>query len=273
MMSRNLARYEQFLRILTLLDILANTRGPLDDQALIATIRERLGLSRLSARTLHRDCEFLVTCGYPIDHSQLPGDRKFGWRLDTAALAGRKIPAEPLTLLEIAAFHVGRDLLRAFEGTVLWTGIESLRTKLERDLPAALVDQAEASRKVFFVPAPDAARYAERPRLLSALSRAISDCREIEVHAHPEQGAAASPRRLRPAMLIVSLPRIQLAGWEITQAQGNPPGLRNPPGLESPPALGDPPVLIDLDQIAKVTPLDTKFTPCPIDPARFGAEA
>jgi hypothetical protein len=30
---------------------------------------------------------------------------------------------------------------------------------------------------------------------------------------------------------------------------------------------------IDLDQIAKVTPLDTKFTPGPIDPARFGAEA
>jgi hypothetical protein len=40
-----------------------------------------------------------------------------------------------------------------------------------------------------------------------------------------------------------------------------------------PPGLGNHPVLIDLDEIAKVTPLDTKFTPCPIDPARFGAEA
>jgi predicted DNA-binding transcriptional regulator YafY len=255
MMTRNLARYEQFLRILTLLDILANTRGPLDDQTLIAMIRERLGLSRLSPRTLHRDCEFLVTCGYPIDHAQLPGDRKFGWRLDAAALAGRKIPAEPLTLLEIAAFHVGRDLLRVFEGTVLWTGIESLRTKLERDLPAALVAQAEASRKIFHVPALDAARYADRPRLLSALSRAISDCREIEVHAHPETGGAASPRRLRPVMLVVSLPRIQLAGWDITQPDA------------------DPPVLINLDEIAKVTPLDATFTPQPIDPKQFATEA
>jgi len=73
--TRNLARYEQFLRILALLDILANSRGLLDDQTLITMIKERLGLSRLSPRTLRRDCEFLITCGYPIDHAQLPGDR------------------------------------------------------------------------------------------------------------------------------------------------------------------------------------------------------
>jgi len=250
-MTRNLARYEQFLRILALLDILANARGPLDDQALIAAIKERLGLSRLSTRTLHRDCEFLITCGYPIDHSQLPGDRKFGWRLDAAAIAGRKIPPEPLTLLEMAAFNVGRDLLRVFEGTVLWTGIESLRAKLERDLPAALKTQAEESRRVFHVPAPDAARYAERPRMISTLSRAISDCREIAVEAH----ATAPARRLRPVMLIVSLPRIQLAAWEVTDPQQ------------------DPPVLIDLDEIAKVTTLDATFEAQPIDLGRFAGDA
>lgn len=53
-MPRNLARYEQFLRILSLLDILANARGPLDDQALIAAVKERLGLSRLSPDTAAR---------------------------------------------------------------------------------------------------------------------------------------------------------------------------------------------------------------------------
>lgn len=249
-MMRNLSRYEQLLRILALLDILANARGPLDDQALIAALKERLGLSRLSPRTLHRDCEFLITCGYPIDHAQLRGDRKFGWRLDTAALAGRKIPPEPLTSLEIAAFNVGRELLRAFEGTVLWTGIESLRAKFERDLPPELRSQAEQSRRVFHVPVPDAARYANRPRLISALSRAISDCREIEVEAHSGNQPSGA-RRLRPAMLVVSLPRIHLAAWDVTQPQQ------------------DPPVLIDLDQIAKVTPLDATFTPQPLDPDVF----
>jgi predicted DNA-binding transcriptional regulator YafY len=137
-MTRNLARYEQFLRILAVLDILAAARGPLDDQALIAAVKERLGLSRLSSRTLHRDCEFLISCGYPIDHAPLPTGRKYGWRLDAAALASRRMPPEPLTLLELTAFSVGRDLLRAFEGTVLWTGIESLWAKLQRGLHPSL---------------------------------------------------------------------------------------------------------------------------------------
>lgn len=252
-MMRNLARYEQFLRILALLDILVNARSPLDDQALIAAIKERLGLSRLSPRTLHRDCEFLGSCGYPIDHAQLPGDRKFGWRIDAAALAGRKLPPEPLTLLEVAAFNVGRDLLRVFEGTVLWTGIESLRAKLERDLPPELLAKADESRHVFHVPRPDAARYADRPRLLSALSRAISDRREIEIEARTGD-AAAKARRLRPMMLVVDLPRIRLAAWDVTQ-----------PG-------GDPPTLIDIEQIVKVTPLDTTFTPEPLDPRQLPAD-
>jgi hypothetical protein len=193
--------------------------------------------------------------GYPIDHAQLPGDRKFGWQLDATALASRTIPPEPLTFLEVAAFNVGRDLLRVFEGTVLWTGIESLRTKLERNLPAELVAHAEKSRRVFHVSAPDAGRYAARPRLLSALSRAISDCREIEVEARADGPEAASRRRLRPMMLVVSLSHIQLAARDVTEAHA------------------DPAVLIDLDRIAKVTTLDTTFTPEPIDPARVAFEA
>jgi len=256
-MMRNLARYEQFLRISTLLDILSSARGPLDDQTLITTIKERLGLSRLSTRTLHRDCEFLVTCGYPIDHSPLPGDRKYGWQLDAAALAARKIPSEPLTILELAAFTVARELLRAFEGTVLWTGMESLRSKLERGLPAEFLEKVEGARLVFRVRPPDAARYAARPRLLSALSTAISECREIEIEAALEAGASPARRRLRPAMLVIDLPRIHLAAWEPTASDGDPPA-------------ADPPLLIDLEQITRVTPLDTTFTHRPFDPQAFG---
>lgn len=258
-MMRNLARYEQFLRISTLLDILASARSPLDDQTLIAALKERLGLSRLSNRTLHRDCEFLVTCGYPIDHAPLPGDRRYGWRLDTAALAARKIPTEPLTILELAAFTVGRELLRAFEGTVLWTGIESLRTKLERGLPTEFLARVEEARRVFRVLSPDAARYASRPRLLSALSTAISECKEIEIEMPADDGASPTRRRLQPAMLLIDPPRIRLAAWE-TIASGDDG------------AAVDPPVLIDLEQIARVTPLDTTFSQRPFDERTLATE-
>lgn len=51
-MPRNLAvRYEHFLRLHALIDILANARQPLDDATLIGDVRERLGLTRLSPRT------------------------------------------------------------------------------------------------------------------------------------------------------------------------------------------------------------------------------
>lgn len=261
-MMRNLSRYEQFLRITTLLDILANTRGPLDDQALIAAVKERLGLSRLSPRTLHRDCEFLISCGYPIDHAPLPGDRKYGWRLDAAALASRRIPPEPLTILELAAFTIGRELLRVFEGTVLWTGIESLRTKLERHLPSEFLAQTEEARRVFRVAQPGPARYADRPRLLSAISTAISDSREIEIEEVADgeaAGPAAARRRLQPAMLVIEPPRIRLAAWEAVPREGETPA-------------ADPPVLIDLDRIKRVTPLDTSFTPRPLDDKAFDFE-
>ncbi len=258
-MMKNLARYEQFLRILTLLDILSNARGPLDDQALIAAVKERLGLSRLSTRTLHRDCDFLLTCGYPIDHSPLPGDRKYGWQLDTAALAGRKIPSEPLTILEMAAFTVSRELLRAFEGTILWTGIESLRSKFERDLTQDFLSRVEQAREVFRVNIPDAARYAARPRLLSVLSTAISECKEIEIETATAGKGSPTRRQLQPARLVIELPRIRLAAWETVAPAG-----------EAAPA--DPTVVIDLEEIARVTPLDTSFTPRPFDAKAFGLE-
>ncbi len=249
-MPRNFSRHEQFLRIFALLETLSNARQPLDDQTLIATLKERLGLSRLSARTLHRDCDFLISCGYPVDHVPLPEGRRHGWRLDKDALAGRALPAEPITLLELVAFMVGRELLRTFEGTVLWTGMESLRHKIERAVPQQLLERLEHAKNVFHVAAVDPARYAARPRLISALSTAITDCREIEVSTKQDDPAApAARRRLQPLRLIIQPPTVRLLGLD-AQRQSEPP------------------LLLDLDQIEAVRTLDTTFSPSSIDVAQ-----
>lgn len=251
-MPRNFARHEQFLRIFALLETLSAARQPLDDQSLIAALKERLGLKELSARTLHRDCDFLVACGYPLDHVPVPHARKQGWRIDREALAARQIPAEPITLLELVAFTIARDLLRPFEGTVLWTGIESLRHKLDRSLPESLRDRLESARDVFHVADGCPSRYAARPRLISALSTAIADRREIDVTAKSESGT--SGHRLRPLRLVIEPPRVRLLALEIDPA-------------------GDPPVLIDLERIETVTPRDTTFEPPAIDVAATIASA
>ncbi|MGB8852883.1 MAG: hypothetical protein WCC69_04890 [Pirellulales bacterium] len=244
-MPRNFSRHEQFLRIFALLETLSNARQPLDDQTLITALKERLGLSRLSARTLHRDCDFLISCGYPVDHVPLPEGRRHGWRLDKDSLAGRALPAEPITLLEMVAFMVGRELLRTFDGTVLWTGIESLRHKVERAIPPPLLERLEHAKNVFHVAPVDPARYASRPRLISALSTAITDCREIEV-ATKHDGQAVARHRLQPLRLIIQPPIVQLLGLD-------------------PQRRSEPPLLIDLDRIEAVQTLDATFAPPPID--------
>jgi len=252
-MPRNFARHEQILRIFALLETLSAARHPLDDQSLIAALKERLGLKDLSVRTVHRDCDFLAACGYPIDHVPLPGVRKQGWLLDKEAIAARKIPAEPVTMLELVAFMIGRDLLRPFEGTILWTGIESLRHKIEKSLPAPMLERLEAARGVFHVVEECPSRYAARPRLISALSTAITDCRVIDVTVKPESGAVAR-FPLRPLRLVIEPPRVRLLA------------------LEAEP-VDDPPVLIDLDRIETVTPRDASFVPPAIDAAETIARA
>lgn len=246
-MPRNFSRHEQFLRIFALLDILSNAHQPIDDQALIALLKERLGLSRLSTRTLHRDCDFLLTCGYPVDRAPSSADRRSGWQLARGSEPGRKIPPEPLTLLELVAFTMGRDLLRPFEGTILWTGIESLRHKLERDLPEEMLKRLKEARRVFQVEGIDPSRYAGRPRLISTLSGAITDCREIEVEEQTDAGAVAR-LRMQPHRLVIRPPTVQLLGY--------------PSGATD----GAKPVLLDIARIQKVTPLDVTFVPRPIEP-------
>jgi predicted DNA-binding transcriptional regulator YafY len=250
-MPRNFARHEQFLRIFALLEVLSDARQPIDDKSLIATLRERLGLTRLSVRTLHRDCEFLVACGYPIDQVPLPDGRRQGWLLSKDRVSSRKLPLEPLTLLELVAFEVGRDLLKTFEGTVLWTGIESLRHKLERDLSPALLSRLEDAKQIFRVRPPGDSTYASRPRLISTLSGAITDRKEIEIEEKTDQGSTVV-RRLLPHCFVIDPPAVKLVAFPAEAGEALTPDL------------------INIDRIGKVTTLDAQFTPRPIDPTKLG---
>lgn len=246
-MPRNFARHEQLLRIFALLETLTAARGPLEDTVIIDLLKDRLGLRQLSVRTLHRDCEFLISCGYPVDHVPAPGGRRQGWQLDKHALAQRRIPSEPLTLLELVAFTVGRELLRPLEGTVLWTGIEALRGKLEQSLTPALRERLAETRHVFHVKATCPSQYAARPRLISTLSKAIAERREIDVTVKADAGGGQS-RRLVPLRVVIHPPRVKLLA------------------LEGQPSAG-PPVLVDLERVETVTARDTTFEPPTFDVA------
>jgi hypothetical protein len=181
----------------------------------------------------------------------LPGDRKYGWQLARDASGGRKIPAEPLTLLELVAFMVGRDLLRTFEGTILWTGIESLWHKIEREVPAEMLKRLDDARRVFHVRRFDPTRYAARPRLISVLSGAITDYKEIDVEQTTDGNQPPVQLRLQPLRLVIEPPAVRLLA------------------LQSPAKNGEPPLLIDIETIGKVTPRDVTFVPPPPEAIRL----
>ena len=138
--------------------------------------------------------------------------------------------------------------MRPFEGTVLWTGIESLRHRLEKDAPADLRARVAASRRVFTVEGSDGARYANRPRLISTLSAAITDCREIEITEQAADGSLLQ-HRLQPHRLVIRPPHVELLAYPTAE-----------------PAT-DGPLRLDLSRIQKVTALDATFEPRPEGPA------
>lgn len=116
------------------------------------------------------------------------------------------------------------------------------------------------AREAFHVRLPDRSRFGDRPRLISALSGAINDQHEIEVQLPGTDHNAFATRRLRPAVLVISLPRVQLAAWRADH-ESAAPGQADDPPPQDPASLE----LINIDRIAKLKRLDSRFTPLPID--------
>lgn len=263
-MTTHFARHEQFLRIWKLLEQLETSRRPVADDELVEHLKEALGLTSLSLRTLGRDCEFLASCGYPVERQSVPEGRKQGWFLAREVGEGKRwMPREPLTLLEVTAFLLGREHLRFAEGTVLWTGVESLWDKIAGTLPEQLTKQVAVMRNAWHVEVRSEPAYADRPRLLSLLCAAITDCCEVDLTLasttersadHPAADGnadkalaadAAKPvrTRFRPHGMAVCSPQIGVVGFPAGSKAG-------------------PPLVIDLSEIATATPRDKVFKPC-----------
>lgn len=263
-MTTNFARHEQFLRIWKLLEVLEASRLPVADGDLVTQLKESLGLTSLSHRTLGRDCEFLSSCGYPVERRSLPEGRKQGWQLTRCAGEGKRwMPSEPLTLLELTAFLLGREQLRFAEGTVLWSGVESLWKKIADNLPEPLARQVAVMAAAWHVEGRPHPPYADRPRLLSLLCAAVTDCCEVTLTLDPalaavlaqpaDNGAATAPAAteldghttmpFQPHGLTVRSARMGLVGFPSARVPGRP-------------------IVIDLAQIVSAKPLDKVFEPC-----------
>lgn len=102
----------------------ARTRG-----LTVAELADRLDAK---VRTVYRDMRALESAGFPLYTES--GDRGDRWKL----MHGSKshVPL-PLTMTELMALHMSRDILKVFEGTLFQESIESLFEKVSVTLPPA----------------------------------------------------------------------------------------------------------------------------------------
>ncbi len=81
-------------------------------------------------RTVYRDMKALESAGFPLYTES--GDRGDRWKLMDGSKSNMPLL---LTMTELMALHMSRDILKVFEGTVFQESIESLFEKVTVTLP------------------------------------------------------------------------------------------------------------------------------------------
>ena len=239
-MSFSPERYKQVARACKVLEILQNSRYGKTTRELADEVVRYMGLKSVSVKSIERDLKFWQGYGFPV-HSQKTGDpeRRTVWHLDRNYL---DLPKLQISVLELLAFAVGRELLLPLAGTPYWEGIQMLWSKMRETLPEPLWEHFERLRRSLVVRGPVAKQYADKEGMLSALNRAIYQHRVTAIRYQGLGQAAAEERRIEPHALVLSEGNIYVVGTDAGAAQGEFK-------------------LFKLDRLSRATPCDERFKP------------
>lgn len=223
----SISRYEQLLRMCSLIEILSSARRPLSTAELKDGLVDRGAGDSLSDRTVRRDLAFLESFGYPLkrDPSTAGGRGKGGcWSLEGTPARGGLTPP-PMSLPEVLALLVAREYLAPLAGTFYWRGITELLARAERQASPALVTFANDHRDGVVVhPRPEKRRY--RSRLLAAINRSIRNNLELDIVYQGIRNKKASRRRIRPESMVVYDSAVYVAAYPARSGESAPDGLR-----------------------------------------------
>ncbi len=239
-MSFSPERYKQVARACKILEILQNSRYGKTTRELADEVVRYMGLRRVSLKSIERDLKFWQGYGFPI-HSQKTSDpeRRTVWRLDRSCL---DLPKLQISVLELLAFAVGRELLVPLAGTPYWEGIQMLWSKMRQTLPEPLWEHFERLRRSLVVRGPAAKQYTDKEGMLSALNRAIYQHRVTAIHYQGLGQARAEERMIEPHALVLSGGNIYVVATDAGTAQSEFK-------------------LFKLDRLSRATPCDQHFKP------------
>ena len=239
-MSFSPERYKQVARACRVLEILQNSRYGKTTRELADDVVRYMGLRSVSLKSIERDLKFWQGYGFPI-HSQKTSDpeRRTVWRLDRSCL---DLPKLQISVLELLAFAVGRELLIPLAGTPYWEGIQMLWSKMRQTLPEPLWEHFERLRRSLVVRGPAAKQYADKEGMLSALNRAIYQHRVTAIEYRGLGQAEAEQRMIEPHAIVLSGGNIYTVATDAGTARGEFK-------------------LFKLDRLSRVTPRDQHFKP------------
>jgi predicted DNA-binding transcriptional regulator YafY len=199
-----------------------------------------MGLASVSLKSIERDVKFWQAYGFPIDsHKTNDPERRTVWKLDRSYL---ELPKLPISVLELLAFAVGRELLFPLAGTPYWEGIQMLWNKMRESLPEPLWEHFERLRPAVVVRGIAGKSYAEKEGMLSTLNRAIYQHRVTDVAYQGLAQTEAADRAIEPHAIVLSGGNIYVAATDAGDDRGEFK-------------------LFKLDRLSRVRPRDQHFVP------------
>jgi predicted DNA-binding transcriptional regulator YafY len=246
-MSRN----EQLVRQQKLLQILEQARFGKTEEDLRLALVEELGLGSLSQKTVHRDLQALQYAGYDIDSERADGVPR--WQ---AGPGLRNLPRLPVSVTELLALSIGREMLLPLAGTPYWQGIEMLWRKVQQIVPESVWKHFERHRRGMLLRGVPARSYQRHRGMLSTLDRAIRQHRVVRLQYQGAAESKPSIREIEPYCIVLHEGHVYvLAG--VADASAEEP-LRK----------------FKLERCRKAVALDRRFRPRPdLDPEAYFAHS
>ncbi len=159
-------------------------------------------------RTIYRDFEAIQEAGFPI-YTDRVGKNSYWKLLDTF----KKDFPFPLTITELMALHMSRDLLSIFQGTVFHESIESLFQKVKAALaPETLqyLENISGKLKIYLGPAKNLPGIKEA---IKSLSEATAKKTRVEILYRAVSTGQETKRKVDPFLVWVINGAFYLIGW------------------------------------------------------------
>lgn len=145
------------------------------------------------SRTVYRDLEALQNAGFPI-YTDTVGGRNLWMLMESAR---EKMPI-PMTLPELMALYLARNMLKAVNHTAYYESLKSLFHKIKTSLPSDLVSYLDTMEKTIHIGQRPYKRGGESRDTFTVINDALNKRRYVEIRYHTMSRNRTDTRVIAP---------------------------------------------------------------------------